>query len=604
MSKESNSSSFQKFGLADTKTVTRWLSGSYGTNWMVAGFVVLHLVITGALASNSLQSIPGLNEQLKDVLTGAAVFLVVVVAGRNVKSRFTYSLIVNVLIWLTAALVGGISLLALSFVYAGKVIAGLVPVAMNGLVAVPLFFAGYTLLVASWIETKDSINSLFVHRLALIRVGRFVNEQILQIREQLYKQVITQIDSIVSELRLVSLGDDNDSNRKKASEKLLTQVDEVIRPLSWEISTSMSNTSTEDLIRSSYKGSSMMQFGSKMKRTNPLLRIREKVSPAQLVAPGINALIYTLFLIPVSLILFGPIALLASSATIYAVYLSLTVYTKITSSIKITTLSGLLLTTFVGIVVSFTFAITIVATTSSADYYIAALSSVVMSLSTFLICIFQIIEFHRMTTLNEISRVNKEIEIEISNGRKSERQLRKIMSRFVHGKVQTRLLALGLKLRNDGDLDALTLEQATLELEEVSKLIMRESLNETMDFEYELDQLIRGWSGVVTIVVSENIDFPAAFKSDLIATESTLEVLGEAISNAVKHAGSKRIELGFNFVEQDAVIVRVRNSFGEGRPRVIKPSFGSKTLDELAIDWSMEAKDGHFELMAKIKITQ
>jgi hypothetical protein len=591
-----------KFGLADTRTLKRWLASGYATSPLVAFFFSFHLTFTGWLANNAIEVIPGLNPQLQDLITCLFGSIVVVTTGRLTRKWQIQPLLKVVVIWLLGAISGGLGLLSLSVMYTGEIDPELIPVAANGLISVPLLFATYTLLVASWAETKLAISSLTKHREALIGVATFVESEITSTRKSLQSQVLNELDPIVNELKQSFEKLHLNQEKLHLSEKLLDQVDQVVRPLSWQLAITNVETPNQENNLSRLLALKEQTAPKKFALSSFLTRLSNKVSPANLVAPGLNAAIYVLFLTPVAAIIFGEVGAFAAVATSALVYFGLVAFARVFVDLRINSFLAILLSSTFGILISLTFVAIIFFADRSADRYLILLSSAVMSISTLLIAVFQIVEFNRINLLHEISKINSKIEEDVNHLQQSERVLRKYTSRFVHGKVQSKLLAIALKLRNASDLDQSLLDNAKEDLDQIIESIENASISTASDFDFEFNKLVQGWAGVVEICQTRNSKFPPNFATDQVAVESALEVIGEAVSNAVKHGAAQRIDIQFDYQSPELLTIQVINQIDSGMPSELIPSYGSQVFDAITTNWSRQILGDQFKLTASIKV--
>lgn len=591
-----------RFGLADTESLKRWLASKYATSPLVALFFSFHLIFTGWLANSAFEVIPGLNPQLQDFITCLICSVVVTTAGRRTRNWQSRPLFTVVAIWLIGAIAGGLGLFGLSIIYTGEIDPGLIPFATNGLISVPLLFANYTFLVASWAETKLAIVSLTKHRDALIGVVAFVKREIASTRNTLQSQVLDELNPIVDELKQSFEKLNSNHEKLHLSETLLFQVDQVVRPLSWQLAIADVAKPNQENNLANLLALAEQTTSKKFALIGLLKRLSKNLSPANLVAPGLNAAIYILFLTPVAAIIFGEVGVLAAVATSALIYFALIAFARIFEDLNVNSLLAFLFTSTFGILISFSFTAIIFAFDQSVDRYLTFLSSAVMSISTLLIAVFQVIEFNRLNLLHEISKINRKIEEEINHLQQSERLLRKYTSRFVHGKVQSKLLAIALKLRNTSNLNQSSIDDVKIDLDQIIESIENDAISTASDFNFEFNKLVQGWSGVVEIIQTRNSKFPPNFAQDQVAVESALEVIGESVSNAVKHGAAKRIEIEFEYQSLEFLTIQVTNQIDSAVPDELIPRYGSQVFDEVTTSWSGKMLGNQFTLTAHIKI--
>lgn len=586
-----------KFGLADRQSVYRWLGGQSATSWPVAILFVAHMVFTGWLAQGAASSVSGLNVQIQDLITSGVSGLTLVFAGSFVRPG-RLSLVRSIGIWLTAAFTGGISLIALSAIISGEVPGDLVAQSISGLLSIPTIFGAYTLLTASLTQTRAVKQQLEMHRQKLLIVGSKAIEQALTAQNEVQKLVIEQVSPVIEQLtdQIKQLGDAQP--RKNVAEDVLRQIDQIVRPLSWEIYGGKSDFSQ-------YGNTESLKVVDRPKRQSIGDWLNVQVQAKDLVSPTTNALIYLLILPAIALIIFGSAILPAALLQVLIIYLGLRIFTlsrknnsnRLWKQFAITGLIGQLLA------LSFVFLGPIFVTKVEISFLLA--SAFAMNLSTLFIALFQGFEINRYFGIIESSEINEKLNRKISELQHNNRNFRVRCSRFIHGEVQSKLLTISLKLSHLKNLDENEISKIASQLEEINANIHSAKYAEIKSFDSELAQIIKGWDGVLKINVAQPENFPVGFLQDGVASENALEVIQEAFSNAVKHANATEVLVDFTVTSKQDLQITVTNELSHAPLELrFKPvaNFGSQILDEVTCGWHREVNPDSFKIVATVSV--
>jgi hypothetical protein len=176
--------------------------------------------------------------------------------------------------------------------------------------------------------------------------------------------------------------------------------------------------------------------------------------------------------------------------------------------------------------------------------------------------------------------------------------------RLLHGKVQGMLLGAANRLRAD----APDPESIITELVSDLRLCLDELEVAEVDpfsFEPALAKHVELWDGMIAIDVRISPAAKDSLAAHPTAAQCALEVIREAINNAVKHGRPRRIDVQVEADLKEAaevpgsLSVRVSND-GSRLVRRRKRGFGSAILDQLASDWEILAVADRVELRALV----
>jgi signal transduction histidine kinase len=171
------------------------------------------------------------------------------------------------------------------------------------------------------------------------------------------------------------------------------------------------------------------------------------------------------------------------------------------------------------------------------------------------------------------------------------------MSRYLHGEVQTGLIAAILLLQQaskNGDA-ALAREG----LENAVKILMQnhwESFTKNLkENNQHLEQIVSGWRGIAD--VSIELDF--VDELDPTKARDVIELIGEGVANAIRHGKATRISVTDEKVSSE---LRIR-IISDGREVIDGQSgLGTEMFNLLTTQWSFSRADGQSELTFSVPL--
>ena len=157
------------------------------------------------------------------------------------------------------------------------------------------------------------------------------------------------------------------------------------------------------------------------------------------------------------------------------------------------------------------------------------------------------------------------------------------LANFLHGHVQNKLLGIALSLEKN-EPTAEELERALQAVDEVLKSIEHEfEILHSGNISEGLKNQVRQWQGFVKIQSVINTNVEGLNIRDRIFL---LQVIDEAVANAVRHGLSKSISIQANVVNGRTVIEVADDGIG---PRDGKPGLGSSFFESVSAgNWSLE----------------
>jgi signal transduction histidine kinase len=100
-----------------------------------------------------------------------------------------------------------------------------------------------------------------------------------------------------------------------------------------------------------------------------------------------------------------------------------------------------------------------------------------------------------------------------------------------------------------------------------------------------LAQIIEIWADAAEITISIDPDLEDQISRQPLATEATLEVVREFITNAMKHGSASKVDIQIGAIDELRFFVEVKDN-GVGFDHPSRVGFGSKLLTELSLTWN------------------
>ncbi len=178
-----------------------------------------------------------------------------------------------------------------------------------------------------------------------------------------------------------------------------------------------------------------------------------------------------------------------------------------------------------------------------------------------------------------------EAQVRSETAAEQERRLRRQISTQLHGTVGANLTAATMRLRKA--IDAGDKTRAMNALFEARRILDTDLsavlMADAGDLEPALRDLAESWAGLVDVDVTVDVGDVAS-----TTVSSVVDVVTEAINNAVRHGGARHVEVDVTR-DGDAVVVVVEDDGRGAEPS--RPGVGSRVFDQLAPGaWSRERR--------------
>ena len=159
------------------------------------------------------------------------------------------------------------------------------------------------------------------------------------------------------------------------------------------------------------------------------------------------------------------------------------------------------------------------------------------------------------------------------------------LAQYIHGNIQNKLLSFALKF----DQENLSTDDVSRLLDEVEALfstaISDYQTVDAADLDKQLAKLVQRWSGFVGIEVTNSLPISGLSKEEI---KSIVEVISEAVSNAVRHGLAKNLKITLGKIESNnSQIEIVVEDDGLG-PRSGKAGLGTELFNVTSgVNWSL-----------------
>lgn len=171
---------------------------------------------------------------------------------------------------------------------------------------------------------------------------------------------------------------------------------------------------------------------------------------------------------------------------------------------------------------------------------------------------------------------------------------------LIHGRFRTALISSAMQLSTRGE------EVTDEDIEEIRRRLERvkdqsyPSLVHS-DIATALGEVSSLWRETCVIDVEVNDETHERMSRDVVAATITLNIVDEAIANAMRHADPRTILVSISSTSDSAVIV-VKNDGAPPR-KDSSPGLGSALLDEVALEWNLSSTPEGTTFQARIPLT-
>ena len=176
---------------------------------------------------------------------------------------------------------------------------------------------------------------------------------------------------------------------------------------------------------------------------------------------------------------------------------------------------------------------------------------------------------------------------------------RQRISRFVHSELQSRLRAFALRM------DFANRAPTENELEQLKAECDSSLLAESrqQDFDLFVEDIRQLWEGVLSISVKAEEEALRLLALDPYCSAAAIEVVREALSNAVRHGKATTAELHISMTEAGSKLLKIEVLDNGALAESIHPGLGFATMQELSRDFAIEAGEHGTRLSATLPLS-
>lgn len=166
------------------------------------------------------------------------------------------------------------------------------------------------------------------------------------------------------------------------------------------------------------------------------------------------------------------------------------------------------------------------------------------------------------------------------------------ISKYLHGILQSRLMAHALSMEEKGDQQGANINQVLADLEQVMARPMDSFFDVHSDLRTELDRVRDRWQGFL------ELEFEELDIADPLANDATLQILQEALANASRHGAATKATI--SIVDAGSWrTIRVTDNGALQLER--KPGLGSEIFNSLTRgNWTLESANGETSFKAVV----
>jgi signal transduction histidine kinase len=517
---------------------------------------------------------------------GYAAVVTILLIARRLLSSSTPPTIVYLLIFLFAGLVRGVVIYQLG---SGL---GVIPAEewQYRLLGSPLFIlvslSLVTVLVSNSVRATAELEKLETSRLLLEKRLNSMRAEISRMNAEVAGRVSGLISPVIQELMLKIQGAKS-SELGLEVKALRSTIDDVIRPLSQDIAQSSDELNATEV-------------------ETPRVSIRENFrlsTPIQVsyqIVPFWSTALLTLISTPAAVVFYGQDAGLALLIFALALLATLELAALALRKVRVSAILAFLIQ--LAIFATGGAMATLALGLASLDAGLFPASRIITLTMIIGVAMFvgQVRQTQRYASQLNAQEVNEKLELLNSQARRELWLNRRRIATVLHGPVQAALYASAMRLAQSTRPSKKLIQSVNEDLASALEVLKFESL-ESPDLRDVLSQIVEVWQSNCEIYSNVTKPVYQVTKKKPLVGEAVVEVLREAVSNAIKHGSASEIEIEAK-VSNNLILLSIVNN---GKPAVNSRGngFGSKLYSELTHTWKLDkTEDGRTKFSATIFI--
>lgn len=441
-------------------------------------------------------------------------------------------------------------------------------------------------------EQRSALRRLATARKSLAFLRANLEDEIAENRRALKAQILAVLEPTFVQLDSeISSG----ANEQTLASRLKNAIDEVVRPLSHDLAEpkDLPDGNALRTIRQFEKAIIRMPFRD---------RWSQRVLLVDAVSIPLVVLAHAIFIIPSTVFLNGSQGFLAASIALIAITLSNFGYAKLASQRSAPYFLVLAAALALGLVSAgiYSMVLSLLVLDSDATLTMAVATSVLIA--NFSTGFFGSQLSIRGSSLVAAAEVNTKLQAAVNQLKQDAWLNRRRLARALHGSVQANLQSAAIRLVRGSQTGDVNLAALTEQMTQSLDVALAEKA-EQPGLISSLESLKEFWSGACDLTISSSPNFLSRIETDERASECLYELISEAVSNAVKHAGADEVDVQITQTDED-MKVEIRNSLGGGvvRDKENPAGLGSRIYDAITEAWSLDFEDGDAVLKATLSL--
>lgn len=217
----------------------------------------------------------------------------------------------------------------------------------------------------------------------------------------------------------------------------------------------------------------------------------------------------------------------------------------------------------------------------------------------------QSVQTARGVAVAELESITESLALLISRLRQEIWLNNRRMAGVLHGPVQAALYAAGMKLSSAKHVSVELIGEVERDITAAIERLDSEHRIDNEDFAETINQIVSLWRGSCEISVFTTDECSSALYADRNAAACVVEVVQEAVSNAIKHGRASNASVMISLAGDSLAEVRVRN---DGKPIELATAessgLGTQILDEICHEWRIENSPTGVLLVARIALAR
>lgn len=166
------------------------------------------------------------------------------------------------------------------------------------------------------------------------------------------------------------------------------------------------------------------------------------------------------------------------------------------------------------------------------------------------------------------------------------------LARTLHGPIQALLTAHSIRIDLAEPTEKSALSEEALQECRVAIDGLAELGALSTEIERDFTTIRDRWTGICAVTTEISARATAAMQADRITSRIVVDLIQDALSNAVRHGAADSVGLAIDVMEEGLISVAVTDN-GIGFSQPIKPGVGTGQLEALSLNWSLLRVDAN-----------